>query len=100
MRLLIKNIRTLVQTGETPAVIAGSAMKKLSCIDNAWLAMDGDKILSFGTMYEFPGITDWTDLTVIDATNKVVFPCWCDSHTHIVYAGSREGEFADRINGL
>ena len=51
-------------------------------------------------MEDWPGISDWSNLQVIDATDKLVFPCWCDSHTHIVYAGTREGEFVDRINGL
>ena len=49
---------------------------------------------------DFPEITDWTDLEVVDATGKMVFPSFCDSHTHIVYAASREEEFVDRINGL
>ncbi len=75
-------------------------MKNISCIENAWLAIEDDKIADFGEMENFPGISDWTNLTVIDATDKLVFPCWCDSHTHIVYAGSREKEFVDRINGL
>jgi imidazolonepropionase len=100
MRLLIKNIRTLVQTGDVPFTVAGSDMKKLPCIHNAWLAIENDRISAYGSMYEFPGISDWTGLEVIDATDRLVFPCWCDSHTHLVYAGSREGEFADRISGL
>jgi imidazolonepropionase len=75
-------------------------MKKLPCINNAWLAIEEDKIADFGEMKDFPGISDWTNLQVIDATNKLVLPSWCDSHTHIVYAGSRENEFVDRINGL
>lgn len=62
--------------------------------------MEDDVIVDYGKMEDWPGISDWTDLTVIDADNKLVFPCWCDSHTHIVYAGTREGEFVDRINGL
>ena len=75
-------------------------MRKLPCLENAWLAIEGDKIADFGEMKDFPGISDWANLTVIDATDKLVFPCWCDSHTHLVYAGSREKEFVDRINGL
>lgn len=75
-------------------------MKKLECINNAWLALEDDKIVGFGKMDDWEGITDWTNLTIIDASEKIVMPCYCDSHTHIVYAGSREGEFVDRINGL
>lgn len=101
MKILIKNIKQLVQTEETPAIkISGAAMKHLSCIDNAWLAIEDDIIVGFGSMDEWEGITDWKNLSVIDASDKVVMPCYCDSHTHIVYAGSRENEFVDRINGL
>lgn len=101
MRLLIKNIKTLVQVEEKPkAKVVGSEMKQLPCIQDAWLAIEDGLIVDFGSMETFPGITDWNKLEVIDATDKLVFPCWCDSHTHIVYAGSREGEFVDRINGL
>lgn len=101
MKLLIKNIKILVHTEETPRVkVSGAEMKKLPCIEDAWLAIEEDKIVAFGKMEEFPGISDWSSLHVIDATGKLVFPCWCDSHTHIVFAASREKEFADRINGL
>ncbi|MGQ0826895.1 MAG: imidazolonepropionase [Bacteroidota bacterium] len=101
MKILIKNIKQLVQVEESPKLkIAGKDMKKLSCIDNAWLAIENDKIAGFGKMDDWEGIADWSNLTVIDATDKLVFPCWCDSHTHLVYAGSREAEFVDRIKGL
>lgn len=101
MKILIKNIKQLVQVEESPQLkVVGKEMKNLSCIDDAWLALEGDKIVGFGKMDDWEGISDWTNLTIIDATDKLVLPCWCDSHTHIVYAGSREGEFVDRINGL
>ncbi len=101
MKLLIKNIKTLVQAEENPRLkVAGADMKVLPCIENAWLAIEEDKIVDFGKMDDFPGITDWSGLQVIDATDKLVFPSWCDSHTHIVFAASREQEFVDRINGL
>ena len=101
MKILIKNIKQLVQVEEIPHLkVAGKDMKNLPCITDAWLAIENDKIVGFGKMNDWEGITDWSNLTVIDATDKLVFPCWCDSHTHIVYAGSREGEFVDRINGL
>lgn len=101
MKILIKNIKQLVQTEENPQVkVSGKDMKKLNVIDDAWLAIEDDKIAGFGKMNDWEGIADWTGLTIIDASDKVVMPCWCDSHTHIVYAGSREGEFVDRINGL
>lgn len=101
MKLLIKNIKSLVQVEEKPRLkVSGSEMKKLACIENAWLAIENDKIVDFGSMENFPGISDWTNLEVIDATDKLVIPSWCDSHTHIIFAGSRECEFVDRINGL
>lgn len=102
MKLLIKNIKSLVQvrTDTTNVCLKGEAMKSLPCIENAYLAIEDDLIVEFGKMDDWPGISDWTDLTVIDADNKLVFPSWCDSHSHIVYAGTREGEFVDRIKGL
>ena len=101
MKILIKNIKSLVQTEERPRLrVIGAEMKKLPCLENAWLAIEDDKIADFGSMKNFPGISDWSNLQVIDATNKLVLPCWCDSHTHIVYAGNRETEFVDRIKGM
>jgi len=101
MKLLIKNIKTLVQVRDNVIEkVSGKAMSDLPCIEEAWLAIDNGLIADYGTMEDFPGITDWKDLEVIDATGKIVMPCYADSHTHIVYAGNREGEFVDRINGL
>jgi len=100
-KILIKNIKKLVQVREpSVAKVCGAGMDSLPCLDNAWLALDDGLIMDLGEMQNFPGIADWHGLTVIDATNKMVFPCWVDSHTHIVYAGSREQEFTDRIKGL
>ena len=101
MKILIKNIKQLVQVEDAPQIkVVGKKMKHLNCISDAWLAIEDDKIVDFGKMDEWEGISDWSNLTVIDATNKIVMPSYCDSHTHIVYAGSRETEFVDRINGL
>lgn len=101
MKLLIKNIRKLVQVRENGSKkVTGHEMKSLPCFENAWLAVEDEKIAGFGTMNEFPGISDWSGLEVIDAADCLVFPSWCDSHTHLVFAGSREQEFVDRINGL
>ncbi len=100
-KLLIKNIKTLVQVRESHILkVSGRDMKNLPCIDNAWMAVDNGVIADFGPMYDFPGIADWKDLEVIDAEGKLILPCYADSHTHIVYAGNRELEFIDRINGL
>lgn len=100
-RLLIKNIKTLVQVREASVLkVSGAEMKELPCIENAWMAIDNGLIADFGPMKDFPGIEDWKGLEIIDAEGKIIFPCYADSHTHIVYAGNREGEFVDRINGL
>lgn len=100
-KILIKNIKKLVQVRkETVTKVSGKEMDVLPCLDDAWLAIDNGVIADFGPMSEFPGISDWKGLEIIDAQDKMVFPTWVDSHTHIVYAGSRELEFADRIKGL
>ncbi|MDP3557277.1 MAG: imidazolonepropionase [Bacteroidota bacterium] len=100
-KLLIKNIKTLVQVREESVEkVCGKDMAILPCINNAWLAIDDGLIADYGSMEDFPGIIDWKGLEVIDATDRIVLPCYADSHTHIVYAGNREGEFVDRINGL
>jgi imidazolonepropionase len=101
-KLLIKNIKTLVQAEVEPRVkVAGANMKNLPCIDNAFLLCEGDQISAFGKMEELSNfIKNEDECKVIDASGKLVLPSWCDSHTHIVFAATREGEFVDRINGL
>jgi imidazolonepropionase len=101
MKLLIKNIKGLVQVREQHIdSVKGADMKELPMIENAWLAIEDGLIADFGEMTDWPGISDWRDLEVLDADGKYILPSWCDSHTHVVFAGSREGEFEDRINGL
>jgi imidazolonepropionase len=98
MQTLIINIKELLQVRETAIeMVSGSAMAKLPSIKNAYLLIENDTIIEFGSMYNCPNIT--TD-KIINASGKIVLPSWCDSHTHIVYAGNREQEFVDRINGL
>nr|WP_294784575.1 imidazolonepropionase [uncultured Flavobacterium sp.] len=98
MITLIKNIQELLQIRETSTKkISGSEMAELPTIKNAFLVLENDLIADFGSMENLPEIN--AD-KVIDATGRVVLPSWCDSHTHIVYAGNREQEFVDRINGL
>ncbi len=101
MKILLKNIKTLVQVRETGTeIIKGNEMKLLPCINNAYLAIENGIIVDYGTMEEWGGILDWRDLEVTDCEGKMIFPSWVDSHTHLVYASSREQEFVDRINGL
>ena len=71
-------------------------MKTLPVLDNAFLLIEDGKVKSFGPTYESPERAD----EIIDATGRYVLPAWCDPHTHIVYAGSRESEFVNKINGL
>ncbi|MCV2483316.1 imidazolonepropionase [Flavobacterium sp. SH_e] len=98
MITLITNIQELLQVRETSITkVSGSEMAKLPTIKNAFLVLKDNLIEDFGSMENLPEIK--ADKT-IDATRKVVLPSWCDSHTHIVYAGNREQEFVDRINGL
>ncbi len=100
-KLLIKNIKSLVQVRESNCLkVSGVEMKVLPCIENAWMAVDNGIIADYGSMEDFPGIEDWKGLEIIDCEGKLILPCYADSHTHIVYAGNREGEFVDRINGL
>jgi imidazolonepropionase len=98
MALLITNIKELLQVRDTHIdKLSGSEMATLPSLKNAWLFIENETIKGFGTMDNCP---DATNIEVIDATGKTVFPAWCDSHTHLVYAGNREQEFVDRINGL
>jgi imidazolonepropionase len=98
MITLIVNIKELLQVREiTVTKVSGPDMAILPTIKNAYLLIENNFIADFGTMNDLTGIT--ADHT-IDATGRILLPCWCDSHTHLVYAGNREQEFVDRINGL
>lgn len=100
-KILIKNIKGLVQCGENlPTTIKGAEMKTLPIMENAFLALENGVIVAYGQMSDWEGIIDWRDLEVIDAEGRYVLPAFCDSHTHTVFAKSREEEFVDRINGL
>ena len=98
---MIKNAKALVGTHAAGVDrIAGSAMRELPQLEQGWLMAENGIITAMGTDADWPGITDWNGLDVIDATDRYVLPGWCDPHTHTVFAASREGEFVDRINGL
>lgn len=96
---LIVNIKELV--GILPEGVVrkqGSEMDDVTSIGNAFLSFEDGKITDFGTMDDCPA--EETADEVIDASGRLVMPMFCDSHTHICYAGSREQEFIDKINGL
>ena len=98
MKILLTHIKELLQVrNDAPTKVSGVAMKELPTLKNAWLLLENDFISDYGTMDTVPTITAGK---TIDCSGKVVLPTWCDSHTHIVYAGNREQEFVDRINGL
>ena len=101
MKTVIKNISELIQTETTPRKwVAGKDMSHISTIKDAFIEVEGGLITSFGSMEDWNGIEDWNNTEIIDAEGGMVFPTYCDSHTHLVFAASREEEFVDRINGL
>lgn len=96
--MLVKNIGTIVGIDESGRTrVSGKAMGEITMLENAWLLTDGTRIKDYGTMDSVPAEGGYE---VIDARDGWLFPSFCDSHTHIVYAGSREQEFLDKINGL
>lgn len=98
MSILIINIKELIQVRESNVtIVKGEDMNVLPTIKNAYLIIEHDTIVEYGPMSDY---VDYEAEDVIDAKGKMVLPAWCDSHTHIVYAGDRSQEFVDRINGL
>lgn len=102
MKTLIKNIKEIVGIAnqKTEKIKKGKEMDQLSVIQDGWLIVEDDMIIDFGNMRDWQGVEDWNNINIIDANQGIVLPTWCDSHTHIVYTGTRELEFVDRINGL
>ncbi len=102
MKLLLENIRELVQIEDQPARwVAGEKMKTLQTIPNAYLLINNENIEDFGPMNQIGRIDiGCHNLMEMDCSGRLVLPSWCDSHTHLVYAGSREKEFTGRIRGL
>lgn len=99
MSILIRNIKGIVQAGENmPLFRAGNSMSELGVIENGWILVEGHLISDYGKMDEMPSHLIAAD--TFDAAGRFVLPSWCDSHTHIVYAGSREKEYMDKIRGL
>jgi len=98
MQTLFTNIKELLQIREASvAFVAGADMNILPTIKNAFLLEKEGRIAAFGPMESCPTLAG---KEVVDATGKILLPSWCDSHTHLVYAGNREEEFKDRIKGL
>ena len=104
MKTLILNIKQLVQTELSPRKwVAGKDMARLGILENAYLLVEEDKIAGFGKMEDLDREAVYAGGDIvkeIDATGRLVMPSYCDSHTHLVYAGSREIEYIDKIRGL
>ncbi len=99
--ILIKNIKGLagiLENNKNP--LRGEALNNIDIIQDAFLAIENGLIVQYGKMSDLQGVEDWRNLEIIDAEGKYVMPAYCDSHTHIVFAKTREEEFVDRINGL
>jgi imidazolonepropionase len=98
MKTLFKNIKELIQVRNEPiSFVSGADMSILPSIKNAFLLVENGLIANFGEMKDCPKLAK---AEIIDASEQILMPTWCDSHTHLVYAGNREGEFVDKINGL
>ncbi len=95
---LITNIQLLAGIGNPSQPLRGKDLATLSSIENAYLIIEDDEIAAFGAMSTLT--SDVSRLTTMDATNQMILPAWCDSHTHLVFAASREEEFVDKIKGL
>lgn len=97
MRLVLKNIaKLLVVENEPGPFVSGASMEEINSIEDAWLVIEHDKIACYGTGEVLP----FPDDDVLDCQGGMVLPAFCDSHTHLVYAGSREKEYEDKIRGL
>jgi imidazolonepropionase len=99
MTTLISNIKLLVNTREQHRLLRGKELAHLPCIEDAFLIIEDDHIAEYGSMKDVKfRVADFT--SHYDAKGKIILPSWCDSHTHLVFAGSRENEFVDKIKGL
>jgi imidazolonepropionase len=99
MKWVIQNIQHLVNIRTNSMVLRGEALSNLPMLENAYLVIEDDRIHAYGSMNALTNeVLDGAGL--IDAAGASVLPCWCDSHTHLVFAATREDEFVDKINGL
>ena len=95
---LFTNIKILAGTGNPAAPLRGSDLAVLPCMENAYLRIEDDEIAALGPMAELANAGSVT--ATVNAAGKMILPAWCDSHTHLVFAASREDEFVDKIKGL
>ncbi|MGZ5254806.1 MAG: imidazolonepropionase, partial [Flavitalea sp.] len=97
MRTLITNITSIFGIGHPQKPLKGNALSQLASMQNAFLLLEDGKIKDFGSMHNCPSIVVGEQ---VDANGGSVLPAWCDSHTHLVFASTREEEFVDKIRGL
>ncbi len=100
MTTLITNIQQLVGTRDASVLLRGKALAELSCIENAFVLIEDGIIADHGAMYELKLKVPQLPKDIIDASGQFILPAWCDSHTHLVFAASRENEFIDKIKGM
>lgn len=100
MTILIINIGKLVNIRENDILLRGKALSEVPSLDNAFLLIEDEMISHWGSMADLDILLPEKPSHVVDAMNGFVIPAWCDSHTHLVFAGSRESEFVDKIRGL
>jgi imidazolonepropionase len=97
---IIINIGQLVNVREQTVLLRGKSLAHLPVIENAFLLLEDGIIADYGAMYELELKVPHLPQNIIDATRQFILPCWCDSHTHLVFAASREEEFIDKIKGM
>ena len=101
MKIVIKNINQLVQVEHSIRKwVAGDDMNKLEVLSDAFVEIEDGIITGFGCMDDWMGIDNWNETEIIDANDGVVLPTFCDSHSHLVFAGNRETEWQQRLQGL
>ncbi|MEO6582764.1 MAG: imidazolonepropionase [Ferruginibacter sp.] len=100
MVTLITNIQQLVNTREDWGILRGKELALLPSIFNSFLLVEDDVIVDYGHMYELELKVPQIPKNIINADGQIILPCWCDSHTHLVFAKSREDEFVDKIKGI
>ena len=100
MTILITNIALLAGVAEQSRLLRGKQLSDMHLLTDAWLLVEGGIIADYGLMSELELKLPQLPREVVDAGGRIVLPAWCDSHTHLVFAGSRENEFVDKIRGL
>jgi imidazolonepropionase len=99
MATLISNIKQLVGVRKEPKLLKGKELSVLPSIENAYLVIENGSIAEYGNMDEIQN-SKFKIQIKIDASDQFILPCWCDSHTHLVFAASREEEFVDKLKGM